>query len=120
MVPCPVQSLNIKPQLATANGLASRQGNGVGQQTRTAQATSAGAQKVSSAKPYQSASTTPITVGGQTVNVFVSCLLPPTTLHSPLLCSKAPLLGSQHNGCSRDELKNIQLARVLQTEGDPQ
>ncbi len=67
----------MKPQLATANGLASRQGNGVGQQTRTAQATSGGQKKVSSTKSYQGASTTPITVGGQTVNVFVSLLLLP-------------------------------------------
>ena len=64
----------MKPQLATANGLASRQGNGVGSQTRTSQATSGGQKKVASTKAYQGASTTPITVGGQTVNVFVSSL----------------------------------------------
>lgn len=85
LVPLPAQSLNVKPQLATASGLASRQGNGVGQQTRTAQATSGGKrQSVSSAKPYQASSTTPITVGGQTVNVFVSRLLPHVSPPQPL------------------------------------
>lgn len=77
------QSLNVKPQLATANGLASRQGNGAGQQTRTAQATSGNKQSISSAKPYQASSTTPITVGGRTVNVFVSTLPLPCSLCTP-------------------------------------
>ena len=67
-----VQSLSIKPKLATATGLASHQGN-VGKQQRTGQATSSKQQSVSSTAGT-AASTTPITVGGRTVNVFVSAL----------------------------------------------
>ena len=83
-----VQSLSIKPKLATATGLASHQGN-VGKQQRTGQATSNKQQSVSSTAGT-AASTTPITVGGRTVNVFVSTLCSCLSRTTPFDIHQAP------------------------------
>ncbi|CAK0783700.1 hypothetical protein CVIRNUC_006899 [Coccomyxa viridis] len=97
------KSLSIKPKLATATGLASHQGN-VGKQQRTGQATSSKQQSVSSTAGT-AASTTPITVGGRTVNVFIPTIGDPEEATGDYLSGivgvriATPFFGTGFNFC---------------------